>query len=98
MRRVIFDAAIFRRIVRRSDDDGISKAGCPSSIKSEDGVGHHRRGGIAIVLIHAGMDLIRSQHFKCGALGRFGKRMGVLADEEGTGGAGLTAGIRRWPV
>src|SRR5262249_17463640 len=41
-RRVVFESAVPRRIVRRSDHDSVRKSGAPAKIVGEDGMGNDR--------------------------------------------------------
>ncbi|MNS84222.1 hypothetical protein D3C72_1180380 [compost metagenome] len=61
--RVIFDAAIFRRIVGRGDHDAVGQ--CPTvTVVAQDGMGDRRRWREAIIFLHDHINAVGAQHFQ----------------------------------
>ncbi len=67
--RVVFETAIFRRVMRRCDDHTISQPAGATTIVGEDGMRDHRCGDIAFR--NADLQPIGREHFNGGLLGRF---------------------------
>lgn len=88
---VVFEAAIFGRVVGRGDDDAVGEAIFSVAVVGEDGVRERRGGSVAAVLIDHGFDAVGSQDFKGADEGGFGKSVGVCGEEERAGGALLLA-------
>ena len=89
--RVIFEAAIFRRIVRRRDHHAIGQAAVAAAIIGEDGVRDHRGRRKTVLRVDHHIDFIGGEHFQRAGQCRFGERMGVDTDEQRPGDAGLAA-------
>ena len=81
--RIVFEAAVTGRIVRRGDDDAVRQAVFPPGIPAQDGMGNGRSGRIGAVLGDADMDAVGHQHLKGRAKGRLRKRMGIPAEKQG---------------
>ena len=80
--RVVFEAAILRRIVRRRDHDAIGEAALAALVGGEDGVRDHRRRRVAVVLVDHHLDAVRREHFQRARQRRLRQRMGVDPDEQ----------------
>ncbi len=91
MRRIIFVAAILRRIVRRRDHDAVGMTAAPSLVVGEDRVRDDRRRRVAAVLVDHDVDAVGGKHLDRACQRRFGQRMGVDADEQRPGQAGVAA-------
>ena len=85
VRRVVLDAPVLRRIVRRRDDDPVGSPLRPAAVVGQDGVRDDRRRRRGVALGHEHLHSVRGQHLERGALGRLGQAMGVLAEEERAG-------------
>ena len=82
MRRVVLDAAVFGRIVRRRDDDAIGKAArAPVVVRQNRMRDRWRRRIAAIVRDHC-FDAVLRQHFECGNEGRLRQRVRVHTQEQ----------------
>ncbi len=90
VRRVIFDAAIFRRVVRRGNDDAVSLRAA-LLVVLEDSIRYRRRWRIAVVLLHDDIDAVGSQHFQHGDKRRLGERVSILTDIARPGDAVFSA-------
>ena len=77
--RIVFEAAVLRRIVRRRDDDAIGETGFASAIVNEDGTRDDRRRRHAIVALDDRLDIFGGQNFQRGALRGRGQGVRVLA-------------------
>ena len=84
---IVFEAAIMRRIVRRGDDDAVTKSARPAPIVGEDGMGDHRCGRVFVLDRHHGGDAMGSENLQRAGQGRFRQGMRVHAQEERTIGA-----------
>src|SRR5579884_385850 len=56
IRWIIFEAAIFRRIVRGRDDDSIRLSPAPAAVVCQYGVRDHRRGREAVLTLIKNLD------------------------------------------
>ncbi len=95
--RVVLEAAILGRIVRRRDDDAVGEMLLAAAVVDENGARDDGRRRDAVVALDDGLDAVGRQHFEGGALGRRGQRVRVLAHVERAVGALAVAGSRRWP-
>ncbi len=77
--RIIFEAAVFRRIVRRRDDNAVGQTGFASAIVNNNGAGNNRRWRHAIGALNDRLDLVGRQNFQRGALRRGGQRVRIFA-------------------
>ncbi len=73
--RIVFETAVFWRVVRRGDDDAVGQAVFSPAVVCEDGVGDRRRRGEAVFALDECFNTVGSEHFEGGALG--GGRDGV---------------------
>src|SRR4030095_1383823 len=62
--QVIFEAAVSRRIVRRSDDNAIGKALRATLVVRKDGVRNDRRRREAVVALNESLHAVRSEHLE----------------------------------
>ena len=85
IRRVIFEAAIFRWIVRGRDHDAVGEAFGSPFIIGEDRVRDHRRRRVTVLRVDHHLDAIGGEHFQRTGERRLGQRMGVDADEQRPG-------------
>ena len=86
--RIVFEAAILGRIMRRRDHDAVGEAVCAALVGGEDGVRDHRRRRVAVMLVDHHLDAVGREHFQRARQRRLGQRMGVDADEQRTVDAG----------
>ena len=77
--RIVFEAAVLRRIVRRRDDDAVGQTGLASAIVNNDGARNDRRRRHAIIALDDRFDAVGREHFERGALRGRGQRVRVLA-------------------
>ena len=95
--RVVLEAAVLGRIVRRRDDDAVGEAGRAAAVVDEDGARDDRRRRDAVVALDDRLDAVGRQHFERRALGRRRQGVRVLAHEERAVDALAARGSRRWP-
>ena len=81
IRRVVFEAAIARRIVRRRHHDTVSQAGTASAVVHQDGMRDRRRRRVFVVCRQHDVDAIRRQHLECAGARRAGQCVRVDAQE-----------------
>ena len=91
MRRIVFIAAVLGRIVGGRDDDTVGKARRSCLVVAQDRVRDHGRRRVAAAVVDHDVDAVRRKHLDCARHCRFGERVGVDADEERPGQAGLAA-------
>ena len=82
VRRVVFEAAVLRRIVRRRDDDAVGETPIAAAVVDEDRPRDDRRRRDPVVPLNDGFDVVGGKHLQRGALGRAGQGMRVLAHEQ----------------
>jgi hypothetical protein len=92
--RVVLEAAVLGRIVRRGDDDAVGEPRGAAAVVDEDGVGDDRRRHRRVALRDDHLDPVRGEHLEGRALGRLGQRVGVAAEEERAGHARAGAVLR----
>ena len=88
MRRIVFVAAILRRIVRRRDHDAVGMAAAASLVVGEDRMRDDRRRRVAAVFVDHDLDAVGGKHFHRAGQRRLGQRVGVDADEQRPGQPG----------
>ena len=81
VRRVVFDAAVARRIVRRRDDDAIGARRLRVAVMDQDGARNDRRRRVAVIALQPRLDAVGGQHFQRAALRRLRQGMRVLAEK-----------------
>ena len=85
--RVVLEAAVLGRVVRRRDDDAVREVLVAAAVVDEDGPRDDRRRRHAVVALNDGLDAVRRQDLERRALGRPGQRVRVLAHVERAVGA-----------
>ena len=80
--RVVLEAAVLGRIVRRRNHDSIRQAIFAAAVVNQDGVRDDRRGCNSIVLLNDGLDAVGRQHLQRGTLRGTRHRVRVFAHEE----------------
>ena len=96
--RVVLEAAVLGRIVRRRDDDAVREVLLATAVVDEDGPGDDRRRRDAVVGLDDRLHAVGRQDLQRRALGRRGQRVRVLAHVERAVRALARAGNRRWPA
>ncbi len=79
--RVIFEAAILGRVVRRRDHDAVGKTIGAALVGGEDRMRDHRRRRIAVMRVDHHLDAVGRKYFERARLRRLRQGMGVDADE-----------------
>ncbi len=87
VRRVVLEAAVLGRIVRRRGDDAVRHTLDATAVVHEDRMRDHGRRHVAVVSLDHRLDAVGGQHLERRALGRTGYRVGVLAEEQRSGDA-----------
>ena len=82
IRWVVLEAAAFRRIVRRRDDDAVCQVGGAPPVPGQDGVRHGWRRRVFAVSRKHDVDAVGGKHLQRAGLRRHGKRMRVDAEEQ----------------
>ena len=82
MRRIVFEAAVFGRIVRRSDNDAVGQSHFSVPIEIENGAGNRGSGRVLAIGSNADVNFVGRQHLERGGEGGLGKRMRIDAQEE----------------
>ena len=85
--RVVLEAAVARRVVRRGDDDAVGQVAVAAAVERQDRVADRRRRGVAVGRIDHRHNVVGGQHLQRRHPGRLGQRVGVAADEQRPGGA-----------
>ena len=68
--RVVFEAAVLRRIVRGRDDDAVGQVIVAAAVVGEDGAGDHRRRREAVLALNHRLDAVGREHLERRALRR----------------------------
>ena len=95
---VVFEAAIFGRIMRRRYDDAIGQVVSAAAVVNQNGVRDDRRRSDPVVWLDDGLDAVGRQHLKRGILRGTGERMRVLAHVQWPVRTQRGAGSRRSPA
>jgi hypothetical protein len=82
LRRIVLEAAEFRRIVRRGYDDAVCKAALSIPVVSENRMRDHRSRRASVVRVNHHLDTICREHFHCAAKRRLRKRVSIEPDEQ----------------
>ena len=80
--RVVLEAAVARRVVRRGDDDAVGQVAVAAAVERQDRVADRRRRRVAVGRIDHRHNVIGGQHLQRRRPGRLGQRVGVPADEQ----------------
>ena len=89
--RVVLEAAVVRRIMRRGDDHAVGQPFGAALVVGKNGVGDDGGGGVAAILVDHHGHAIGGENLQRGLFGRDGERVGILAHEERAGDALLGA-------
>ena len=76
--RVVFNAAIFRRVVGRRDHNAVSQRAA-FFVVDQDSVRYSRGWRKAVIFLHDDVNAVRRQHFQYRDKSRFRQRVGILA-------------------
>ena len=79
VRRVVLEAAVRGRVVRRRDHDAVGKAARPAAVVGQDRVGDAGRGRVAVQLVDQHLDAVGDEHLDGGPERGFGQRVRVAA-------------------
>src|SRR6266481_5959324 len=77
--RIVFKAAILWRVVRRRDHDAVREVLLAAAVINQDGARDNWSWRDAVVSLNYCIHVVGRQNLKCGALGRFGYCVRVLA-------------------
>ena len=98
IRRIVFESAIVRRIVRGRDHDAVGQAVRAPAIVGQDGVRQRRSGRIAARAVDHGVHAVGGQHFQRADPGGIGERVRVHGQEQRAADASPACGTGRWPA
>ena len=82
VRRVVLEAAVAGRVVRRGDDDPVGGPATAAAVVGEDRVRDHRRRRRAVVGVDDDVDAVRAEDLDDRARGRLGERVRVAAEKQ----------------
>ena len=85
--RVVLEAAVARRVVRRRDHDAVGQVAVAAAVEGQDRVADRRRRRVAVGRIDHRDNVVGGQHLQRRRPRRLGQRVGVAADEQRAGGA-----------
>ena len=80
--RVVLEAAIVGRIVRRRDDNAVRQPCIAAAVVSEYGVRNHRSGRVFVLIREHDFHTVGRQHFERAGTGRHRQRVRVDAEEQ----------------
>ena len=80
--RVVFEAAVLRRVVGRGDNDSVGESGGATRVVIEDGEGNRRGGGEAVPGVVPQLDSVGRKNLDGRGLGWFRQSVGVRPDEK----------------
>ena len=83
--RVVLEAAVARRVVRRGDDDAVGQVTVTVPVEREDGVAHGRCRGVPVSRIDHGDNIVGAQHLERRHPRGLRQRVGITSDEQRTG-------------
>ena len=84
VRRVVLEAAVFRRVVRRRDDDAVGEALGATAVVDQNRARDHGRRRVSVVGLDDGVDTVRSEDLERRALRRRRHRVRILAHVQGS--------------
>ena len=87
MSRIVLEAAILRRVVRRGYDNAVGETLASPAIVHKDCPRDDRRRSHAVVLLNDGVHVIAGENFERRALGGPGKRVRIASHEQRAIGA-----------
>ena len=79
VRRVVLEAAVLGRVVRRRDDDAVGQLVAPSAVVDEDRVRDDGRRRVAVVGVDPNVHAVRDEASQGRLEGRLGQGVGVAA-------------------
>ena len=82
VRRVVLEAAVLRRVVRRSDHDAVGQVRCAAAVVHQDRAGDDRRRREPAVALDDRVDAVAGQHFERDVLRQRRQGVRVLAHVE----------------
>ena len=91
MRRVVFVAAVFGRIMRRRDHDAIGEAGGPSLVVAQDRMRDDWGRRVSAAIVDHDLDAVGGKHLDRTRQRRLGQSVGVYSNEQRTGEADVAA-------
>ena len=80
--RVVFEAAVFRWVMRGGDDDPVGETTLAILVIGQDRVRNDGRRRVSIALIDHRIDVIGGKHLEGACQGGFGQRVCVDSDEQ----------------
>ena len=80
--RVVFEAAVMGRIVRRRDDDAVGESGLAPAVVGENRVGNDRGRGVFVAFRDHDLHPVGRQHLKRAGQRRHRERMRVHAEKQ----------------
>ena len=87
IRRVVLEAAVLGRIMRRGDDDPIGEAALAVLVVAQDGVRNDGRRRVPAALVDHHVNLIAGKYLEGAGQGGLRQRVGVNSDEQRAGDA-----------
>src|ERR1700709_1633706 len=79
--RVVLEAAVLGRVVRRSDDDAVGEVHLTAAVVGKDGVRQRRGGGAGELVVDHGVDVVGGEDLEGSGEGGLGEGVGVLGEE-----------------
>ena len=80
---VVFEAAVFGRVVGGGDDDAVGEVDLAAPVVGEDGVGEGGGGGVGELVVDDDFDVVGGEDLEGGGEGGLGEGVGVLARKRG---------------
>src|SRR5450759_5121997 len=87
VRRVVLEAAVTGRVVRRGHDDAVGEMVAQAAVVDDDRAGQGGRRRVLVLSFGSYVDAVRCQNLDGRAPCRVGQRVRVLRDVQGTCGA-----------
>ena len=87
IRRVVLEAAVLGRIMRRGDDDPVGETALAVLVVGQDRVRNDGRRRVAVALVDHHIDVVGGKYLERACQGGFGQRVRVDADEQRAGDA-----------
>ena len=95
--RVVFEAAVFGRVVGRGDHDSVGAIFFAGRVVGKDGVREGGGGGVGELVVDHHFDAVGGEDFECCGERGFREGVGVLGKEKGSGDGLPCGGNPRWP-
>src|SRR6185437_9306363 len=80
--RVVFEAAVFRRVMRWGNNDAVGAVEFGVLVMGEDSVGEDGGGSVAETLVDHDFDVVGGEDFEGGGEGGLGKGVGIFGKKE----------------